>query len=134
MNKLIDKLRELVESAQIKFYNGHQIKRCSFGDFDMKSFQVNKVKYKIGLSVERKCNNTTLFIPSEPIIQLIDYRDGTSYEGKTQISMFLNCTEKDIEILFQPMIFKTLYNLEEISETQKEYTQAMKFFCEAFLI
>lgn len=134
MNKLLNKLHELVKEAEVKFINGHQIKRCSAGEWTMKPFQVDKIKYKLGLEVERKCSNVTFFVPSEALVRLINYREGRIYESIPQISKFLNLTEEQITFLYEPLVAKTEYTSDDIVITQQEYFDFLKTFNEQFLL
>ena len=134
MNKLLNKLHELAEEAEVKFINGHQIKRCFTGDWQMKPFQVDKIKYKLGLEVERKCSNVTFFVPSEALVRLINYREGRIYESIPQISKFLNLTEEQITFLYEPLVAKTEYTSDDIVITQQEYFDFLKTFKEQFLL
>ena len=134
MNKLLRKLHGLVEEAEVKFINGHQIKRCFTGDWQMKPFQVDKIKYKLGLEVERKCSNVNFFVPSEPIVRLINYREGRVYESIPQISKFLGFTEDETTYLYESLVTKTIYTSDDIVITQQEYFDFLKTFKEQFLL
>jgi len=116
-----EKLKKLVETSTIKFWNGSQIKRCSFGDWDMKQFQVNKIKYKFGIEISQKCNNETKFTPVLYEFRLIDYKIGTSYQNIDGISDFLKIPILELEEILEPMIKKSAFSQEEIDKSIQEY-------------
>lgn len=128
-----EKLKKLVETSTIKFWNGFQIKRCSFGDWDMKQFQVNKKKYKFGIEISQKCNNETHFIPILDEFRLIDYKIGMSYPGINNISNFLNIPVLELEEILKSMIKKSTFNQEEINKSIQEYRNFILDFRKDFV-
>lgn len=115
------KLKKLIETASVKFINGSQIKRCSFGDWDMKSFQLNKIRYKFGIEISQKCNNETSFIPVLYEFRLINYKTGISHLNISNISNFLNIPVLELEEILKPMVEKSIFNQEEINKSIQEY-------------
>lgn len=132
MEKLEKKIKELVESSEIKFWNGHQIKRVSFGSWDMKSFQVNKKKYKFGVEISEKCNNQTQFIPTGYEFNLIDYKEGKVYSKIENISEFLQLPVETLQDLLLPMIIKSKFTKEEIDKSIADYRDFVMNFRKEF--
>lgn len=128
-----EKLKRLVETSTIKFINGFQIKRCSFGDWDMKSFQVNKIRYKFGIEISQKCNNETGFIPALYEFRLLDYKLGMTYLDINNISNFLNIPVLELEKILKPMIEKSTFNQEEINQSIQEYRDFVLNFRKDFV-
>lgn len=133
MEKLKEKIKKLVETSTIRFWNGFQIKRVSFGDWDMKSFQINKKKYKFGIEISEKCNNETKFIPTSYEFKLIDYKFGRSYTKIEEISQFLELPIKEIQELLLPMIIKSKFTQEEINKSIEDYREFVLGFRRDFV-
>jgi hypothetical protein len=128
-----EKLKKLVETSTIKFWNGSQIKRCSFGDWDMKQFRVDKKKYKFGIEISQKCNNETKFTPVLYEFRLLDYKTGMSYLSIDNISNFLNISVLELEEILKPMIEKSTFNQEEIDKSIQEYRDFVLGFRKDFV-
>ncbi len=128
-----EKLKKLVETSTVKFWNGSQIKRCSFGDWDMKQFQVDKKKYKFGIEIAQKCNNETGFIPVLYEFILIDYKAGISYKNIDGISDFLKIPILELEEIIKPMIEKSIFNQEEMDKSIQEYRDFVLGFRKDFV-
>lgn len=128
-----EKLKKLVETSIIKFWNGSQIKRCSFGDWDMKQFQVDKKKYKFGIEISQKCNNETKFTPVLYEFRLIDYKAGISYKNIDGISDFLKIPILELEEILVPMIEKSIFTKEEINKSIQEYRDFVLGFRKDFV-
>lgn len=132
-NKLVKKLAPLIGEAKVGWWNGHQIKKCSFGDYDSKVFQVDGKKYKLGIEVSTKCNNETKFVPQPYDLRLTDYRQGRNYCDIKSIADFLGIEENVVEDLIKPMQDKTTYSKEEIEESIQGYKSFVVNFHTNFL-
>lgn len=132
-DKIIRKVAELVDSSSVKFCNGSQIKRVSFGDWDMNPFQINKRKYKFGIVISEKCNNQTNFIPTGNEFQLIDYKAGMVYSKIEDISKFLSLTIEETQQLLLPMVEKSRFTEDEIHNSIEEYREWVVSFRKDFL-
>lgn len=138
-DKLLKKLFSIVKDSKVKYWNGKFIKTIVVGSSDSKVFQVNSNKYKLELSVENRCDNTTNFIPSIPVSKLIDWRTGYLYQGNKEITAYFRQFESDIkEIdiadLYYPMFVEVLYTKEEIEECKSDYQRFLVQFKEDFCL
>jgi len=133
MNKLKNKLIQLTESKRLEYWNGHSIKRSRVGNSDSKTFQVNKVKYKLELEAESRCDNTTNFIPTEPKPILHDWRQGRYYTGYGQISEFLGLPVEDVVEIWEPLLEQSKFNNVDIGLSILQYQSFLvefnKMFC-----
>ena len=137
--KLIDKLYKLVENRCIHFWNGHQIKKCETSNSlpDVKVFQVNGIKYRLILSVERRCSHEIYFIPTSPTIELTvgeSRYSGNVIQGYKNIANYLNLDVKDIIEIYKPLVDDSNYIDEEIQMSKDETNEFIKYFNENFLL
>lgn len=135
MEKLFKKLQSLAAGAKPEPNNGEFGKRmvCGGGAFS-KYFTCDKVKYKIEMEAESKCDNTTHFIPTTPVIHLIDWRKGRRYTGPKQIAEFTGLSEEQVNDIYKDMIAAVVFTPEEIVGSINSFNNFMKKFKEDFLV
>lgn len=132
--KLKNKLIQLCKTKQLEYWNGGFIKRVRVGSSSSKIFQVNKIKYKLELEGESRCDNTTNFIPTEPKPVLHDWREGRYYTGYNEISNFLKLPVEDVMEIWKPLLDDAKYNEDEIKQSFILYQDAMTNITEMFCL
>lgn len=134
-NKLTEKLKDIASQGKVVLWNGGFIKRINVGQGAFgKPFQCNNKKYKIELEVSIKCDNSTNFIPAEPEIKVIDWRNGKGYIGLEKIAEFLEISIDEVKEIYNPMIEKCVFSPNDIENTIKIYNDAVKSFREMFCL
>ncbi len=114
MNKLVIKLKQLVLTSKVEYWNGGSIKKSVVGNSSSKIFQCDGIKYKLELRAESKCDNNTNFIPTTPEIFISNWIDGRYYTGEKAIAKFLNITTKQVLDIYSSMISQCVFDANEI--------------------
>lgn len=138
MKKLIDRLYKLVDQRQLRFWNGTSIKE-SITDLkwdDVKTFQINKVKYKLILSVRRTCNHQSLIVgePEIILLNLTGKHAGRNYTGYIDIAAFLGLTTNDVQQIFAPLLIDTEFTNDELILVENEYNHFLEGFKRDFCL
>lgn len=138
-----EKLESLIDKIEIEKWNGGFIKKAIWNKswynndldkwIDHKSFTYDKIKYKLEIVMESKCDNTNDYNPSFPKITVLDRSKGRYYEDE-KIMEILPINDKEYLSLCAKFMPFCVFSEEEILENKLNYSIAMENFKREFCL